>query len=303
MATLKDRLRGAFYGTAVGDALGGPRQFCERDEMPKLTEMVSNHNFKMPAGCWSDDTSMMLCLAESLTKTGYGPQLLSDQLAYYLKWFKEGYNTPTGKTFDVGSTTQRAIITYAMTNKIIADTSDEMYQGNGSLMRLAPIGMMFWDDEERAGQEAMLSSQTTHANIVCLEASSLLASAIALAIQGQSKLRILESFSNEHVCKELHSITSGKYQKKTRNQIESHGWVVTTLEAALWCFYKTESFEDGLILAVNLAHDADTIGAVYGALAGAFYGFSNIPDRWLVDLKGKERLETIYLAFESVITA
>lgn len=300
---LKDRLRGAFYGTAIGDALGGPRQFCERDEMPLLTDMKPIYNFKMPSGCWSDDTSMMLCLAESLTKTGYGPQVLSDQLNNYLKWFKEGYNTPTGKAFDIGGTTKRAMMAYSATGKIIADTSDEMFQGNGSLMRLAPIGMMFWDDEERAAKEGMLSSQTTHTNTVCLQACGLLASAIALAIQGKSKDRILESFCNEHVCKELESISSGKYQSKTRNQIESHGWVVATLEAALWCFHKTESFEDGLILAVNLGHDADTVGSVYGSLAGAFYGFSNIPDRWLVDLKGKDILEKVYTEFEAVITA
>lgn len=301
MAHLKDRLCGAFYGTAVGDALGGPRQFCERDEMPLLTDMKPMSNFKMPAGSWSDDTSMMLCLAESLTKTGYGPQSLSDQLNYYLKWFKEGYNTPTGKAFDIGGTIKRAMMAYAGTGQIVANTSDEMFQGNGSIMRLAPIGMMFYDDEERAASEAMLSSQTTHTNIVCLQACDLLARAIALGIQGKSKESILESFQREHYVKELESITTGDYQKKTRNQIESHGWVVATLEAALWCFYKTTTFEDGLILAVNLGHDADTVGAVFGALAGAHYGFGNIPERWIVDLKAKDRLQSIYMAFEDVI--
>ena len=321
MAHLKDRLRGAFYGTAVGDALGGPRQFCERDEMPLLTEMKPIYNFKMPAGCWSDDTSMMLCLAESLTKSCYGfpqhsaegntffpysygkngPQNLSDQLNLYLHWFKDGYNTPTGKTFDVGGTTKRAMMAFSATGNIIANTSDDMFQGNGSIMRLAPIAMMFYDDEERAANEAMLSSQTTHTNIVCLQACNLLARAIVTALQGRSKESVLDAVSQEHFCKELECITSGNYQKKTRKQIESHGWVVATLEAALWCFYKTESFEDGLILAVNLAHDADTVGAVYGALAGAFYGFTNIPDRWLVDLKGKHILDSIYSKFEDVI--
>jgi ADP-ribosyl-[dinitrogen reductase] hydrolase len=147
----------------------------------------------------------------------------------------------------------------------------------------------------------MLSSQTTHTNIVCLQACNLLARAIVTALQGRSKESVLDAVSQEHFCKELECITSGNYQKKTRKQIESHGWVVATLEAALWCFYKTESFEDGLILAVNLAHDADTVGAVYGALAGAFYGFTNIPDRWLVDLKGKHILDSIYSKFEDVI--
>ena len=322
MCTLKDRLRGAFYGTAIGDALGGPRQFCERDELPLLTDMKPIANFRMPSGCWSDDTSMMLCLAESLTKSGYGfpeqnaqgntffpylygkngPQILSDQLNYYLKWFKEGYNTPTGKAFDIGGTTKRAMMAYAATGQVIANTTDEMFQGNGSIMRLAPIGMMFWDDEERAANEAMLSSQTTHANIVCLQACCLLAKAIVRGLQGRSKEDILAAVLQHSFCSELDSITSGDYQKKTRDQIESHGWVVATLEAALWCFYKTSSFEDGLILAVNLCHDADTVGAVFGALAGAYYGFGGVPDRWIVDLKAKEILESIYLNFESVIT-
>ena len=291
--------------------------------MPLLTEMKPISNFRMPAGSWSDDTSMMLCLAESLTKSGYDfhehsvegntffpyeygkimTQDLADQLNYYLKWFKEGYNTPTGKAFDIGGTTKRALLAYSATGQIIANTSDEMFQGNGSIMRLAPIAMMFYYDEERAGSEAMISSQTTHTNIVCLQACYLLAKAIVRAIQGRSKEDILGAVLQEGFCNELESITSGKYQKKTRDQIESHGWVVATLEAVLWCFYKTTTFEDGLILAVNLAHDADTVGSVFGALAGAYYGFGNIPDRWIVDLKGKEILETIYLKLEERVTA
>ena len=199
---------------------------------------------------------MMLCLAESLTKTCYrfpeqntqgntffpysygknGPQILSDQLAYYLKWFKEGYNTPTGKAFDVGGTIKRALLTYATTGQIIANTSDDQFQGNGSIMRLAPIAMMFYDDEDRAANEAMLSSQTTHTNIVCLQACNLLARVIVNALQGRSKESVLDAVSQDYFCKELECITSGNYQKKTRDQIESHGWVVATLEAALLVF-------------------------------------------------------------------
>ena len=302
MSTLKDRLRGSFFGTAIGDALGGPRQFCERDELPLLTQMKPIANFRMPAGSWSDDTSMMLCLAESLTQTGKGAQLLSLQLEYYSKWLKDGYNTPTGKAFDIGGTTRRAIATYNMTGKIIADTADEIYQGNGSLMRLAPIGMMFWDDEEAAAKEARISSMSTHANSLCLEACSMLARAIAKAIQGRSKENILD-FTEDYMLErpELESIINGDYMKKTRNQIRSDGWAVSTLEAALWAFYTTETFQDGAILAVNLAHDADTVGAVYGALAGAFYGYEAIPVEWIYDLKGKERLEEIYGNFEHIV--
>lgn len=299
--TLKDSLRGAFYGTAIGDALGGPRQFCERDELPTLTDMKPIANFNMPAGSWSDDTSMMLCLAESLTQTGYGPQNFDHQLQLYSKWLLEGHNTVAGKTFDAGATTRGAIMNYKKTGATTAYTDDDMYQGNGSLMRLAPIGMMFWDDPDRAADEAAASSMTTHANSICTMSCRILARAIAVAIQGSSKEEVLAAAAIPEYRKELIPIVQRKYIHKSRDAIHSDGWVVATLEAALWAFAKTTTFEDGAILAVNLAHDADTVGAVYGALAGAYYGFGNIPDRWLVDLKNKQLLEERYVALEAVI--
>ena len=301
--SLKDGLRGCFYGTAVGDALGGPLQFRERDEFPTLTEMAPITDFRMPAGSWSDDTSMMLCLAESLTHTGYGPQNLREQLELYSSWLLEGHNTVSGKTFDAGGTTRHAILTFKAKGNLQAETTDDMYQGNGSLMRLAPVAMMFWDDVERAADEAAISSATTHANSMCLMACRILAKAIATALQGAPKSDVLAAAAISEFRKELIPIVQGKYVYKTRAQIESNGWVVSTLEAALWCFAKTTTFEDGAILAINLAHDADTVGAVYGALAGAYYGFGNIPDRWLVDLKNKALLEERYIALEAVITA
>jgi ADP-ribosyl-[dinitrogen reductase] hydrolase len=301
MAHLQDRLRGAFYGTAIGDALGGPRQFCERDEMPLLTQMRPIANFKMPAGSWSDDTSMMLCLAEALTSTGRSPQILTEQLALYSRWHYEGHNTPTGKAFDVGGTTKRAIQQFQVTRNIIAATSDDVYQGNGSIMRIAPIGMLYWDDVDAAGIEGSLSSMTTHSNQLCMECCSILARMIAKAIQGLSKENVLD-LSDEIITRpELKPIVQGKFMEATRSQIRSDGWVVSTLEAAMWAFYKTETFQDGAILAVNLAHDADTVGAVYGALAGAYYGYSDIPIEWLSDLKGKDILEKVYCEFEKVI--
>jgi ADP-ribosylglycohydrolase len=258
-------------------------------------------NFGMPAGSWSDDTSMMLCLAESLTQTGYGPQNFDHQLQLYSKWLLEGHNTVAGKTFDAGGTTRGAIIHYKKTGATIAYTVDDMYQGNGSLMRLAPIGMMFWDDPDRAAEEAAASSVTTHANSLCAMSCKILARAIAVAIQGRPKAEVLAAAAIPEYRKELIPIVMGKYVHKSRDEIHSDGWVAATLEAALWAFAKTSTFEDGAILAVNLAHDADTVGAVYGALAGAHYGFGNIPDRWLVDLKNKGLLEERYLALETVI--
>lgn len=297
------RIRGTLFGTAIGDALGGPRQFTERDELPLLTEMKPIANFKVPAGTWSDDTSMTLCLAESLTKTGTGEQDPADQLTLYSCWLSEGHNTPTGKAFDIGGTTRNSIQRYRVTGEVRANTDDEVFQGNGSLMRVAPVAAMFRADPARAGREAAISSLTTHSNLLCQQACQILGQVIATALQGGTKEEVLGAVGMSGYLSPLEPVVKGRFAYKSRDQIQSDGWVVATLEAALWAFARTETFEDGAIYAVNLAHDADTVGAVYGAIAGAFYGYEAIPDRWLAALKGRDVIEKVCGPFLAVCGA
>lgn len=295
-----DRHRGCFYGLVVGDALGAPREFKERDKYAEITDMSPVLHFDLSAGSWTDDTSMMLCLAESLTRSGRGPQNRLDQLDTYTRWWREGHNSVNGRCFDIGGTVKTALRAYKFKRNEVAITDDEMFQGNGSLMRLAPIPMMFWHDEVHAGLESALSSETTHANNVCKDACRLFGIMVARALQGKGKEEIIDFKECEgeyEYAKELLPIIRQKYRVKRREDVESSSWILHTLDAVLWAFMRTESFEEGLVLVVNLCGDADTNGAIYGMLAGAHYGFSAIPLRWLDGLQNREKIDGVFEGF------
>lgn len=302
---LMNRFKGCFYGLAVGDALGGPLEFKRRsDTRPIVTEMVENKNFDLPPGSWSDDTSMMICIAESLTVTGRGEQDRVDQLERFTRWWREGHNSVNGHCFDIGSTVKTALRRFKFFKNPVALTDDEMFQGNGSLMRLAPVPMMFWNDTERAGVESALSSETTHANSLCKDICKLFGKMVARGLQGLSKNEILATDSDKmsEYDPMLAPVFEGAYRGKTRDEIHSDSWVIHTIETVLWAFSTTETFEEGLVRIVNLAEDADTNGAIYGMLAGAYYGYDAIPRRWLDALQRPDILDEVYVPFiEKVI--
>ena len=293
-----NRLKGTFYGLIVGDALGGPLEFKDRDTRPLLTEMAEIKHFDLPPGSWSDDTSMMLCIAESLTITGKGEQDRVDQLNRFTEWWRNGYNSVNGECFDIGGTVKTALRRFKFFKEPVALTDDEMFQGNGSLMRLAPVPMMFWYDVERAGIESALSSETTHANSLCKDICKLFGKMVARAIQGVNKEEILatDRTSTEYDAL-LVPILEQAYRSKRRDEIQSSGWALHTIETVLWAFANTDNFEDGLILVINLAGDADTNGAIYGMIAGAHYGYDAIPQRWVGDLQRPDMIERVYVPF------
>lgn len=304
MSSHINRLKGTFYGLIVGDALGGPLEFKDRDTHPLLTEMVENNNFDLPPGSWSDDTSMMLCIAESLIITGRGEQDRVDQLNLFTEWWRNGYNSVNGECFDIGGTVKTALRRFKFYKEPVALTDDEMFQGNGSLMRLAPVPMMFWQDVDRAGAESALSSETTHANSLCKDICKLFGKMVARAIQGVNKEEILatDRTSTEYDAL-LVPILEQAYRRKRRDEIQSSGWALHAIESVLWAFATTETFEDGLVLVINLAGDADTNGAIYGMLAGAYYGYDAIPSRWLNALQRPDMIDMVYLPFiEKIMT-
>ena len=298
---MDDRRKGCFYGCAVGDALGLPLEFEERNTHPLLTEMVPATQWKtLAAGSWSDDTSMMLCLSASLVAT-HGVQDNYNQLVHYKSWWEEGYLSVAGYCFDIGRTTTLALAGFEKHGRTVAKTTQEGHQGNGSLMRIAPIPILFHAHEAtEIAAAAAQSSETTHAHPVCINACAIFAILCAHAINGKSKAELLEvlhslQFSpHPPLPPSLVQIARCEFMHKSRNEIKSGGYVVDSLEAALWAFFKTSTFEEGAILAVNLAHDADTVGAIYGTLAGAAYGFSAIPSRWLTALQGRHMLDGVY---------
>ncbi len=290
MIDLKDRYKGCLVGLAVGDALGVPLEFCKRGFLPKVTEMIGQGPFWLAPGEWTDDTSMALCLANSLIEKQRFDEI--DQLDKYCKWMDEGYMSVTGKLFDIGDATADALCNYKKTG-ISSGNTHEKSCGNGSIMRLAPIPMVYRDKNDLF-KLAMDSSKTTHAHKKCMYSCAFFAYLINLALNGESKDKILESYTFPFSMEaELENVIAGSYKNKTEDQIKSSGYVIDTLEAALWAFYTTDSFEDGCIKVVNLGDDSDTVGAVYGQIAGAYYGYSNIPTRWLDKLSNRQMIEDI----------
>lgn len=266
--------RGSVLGLACGDALGAPVEFKGRGTFPQVTDFMDGGPFSLKKGQWTDDTSLALCLGMSLIETkGFNPH---DQVERYLKWFREGYMSCTGHCFDIGNTTKAALLRYEQ-NKIIYAGSPEDPASNGSLMRLAPVPLYFFPDESMAIHYAGLSSKVTHAPTDCIEACERLSELIIRSLKGLSKKQMFDGLESS-------------FLEKSYNELSGKGEAITCLESALWCFYHTETFEEGLIKAVNLGEDTDTTGAVFGQLAGAYYGEKAIPERWLSELWDKELL-------------
>lgn len=266
---IEDRLLGAFVGLAVGDALGATLEFQARPPTPVVTEMVGGGVWGMPPGGWTDDTSMALCLAESLiAHPHFDPHDLMDRL---VNWWQEGAYSHTGTCFDIGGTTQAALQKYLTTGEAFAGNEDPETAGNGSIMRLAPVVLALHADPERMAAVARAQSRTTHAAPECLAYCERLARTVLAQATG-SDLPV---------------------SPHTRATVLSTGYVVDTYEAAVWATATTESFQDALIAAANLGGDADTVGAVTGQIAGARYGHQAIPSAWLDRLLWRDRIETL----------
>lgn len=290
-----NRIKGCFYGCAVGDALGISLEFQDRDVLPTITEMLPSDHHGICAGSWTDDTSMMLCLAASMAANQGAPHGHSE-LNHYLEWFSNGYLSVNGYCFDIGGTVRGALWKYEDTGNPVADTTDKYDQGNGSLMRIAPVPIFCWNDPDKAYEYGSVTSQTTHAHTNCKTICGIFSYITARAIQGKPKETILANLEQwKHTAsQELQSVLTCDFLNKSRDQIKSSGYVLDTFEAALWAFFTTNTFEEGAVLAVNLADDADTVGAVYGTLAGAHYGFINIPVRWIEALQGRNYLDGVF---------
>ena len=277
----ENRILGSLLGLAAGDALGTTVEFQARDSFPPVTDMVGGGVFNLAPGQWTDDTSMALCIAASLTETGaYDPR---DQLARFVRWYRDGYLSSTGRCFDIGNQTRAALEEFDATGEPYRETVGGMSAGNGSLMRLAPVAMAFCDDPDAAGRFSADSSRTTHPAVECVEACGAYGRLISAAVGGASRteLYVLAADLAEQVTNpDLATILRGSYRVKERDEISSSGYVLHSLEAALWAFANTDDFLEGALLAVNLGDDADTVGAIYGQLAGALYGRSGIPENW-----------------------
>lgn len=287
MLSLEQRYQGCLLGLAVGDAVGTTVEFMPPGSFPLVEDMVGGGPFGLNVGEWTDDTSMALCLADSLlTCKGFDA---GDQMDRYVRWWKEGYLSSNGRCFDIGGTVSQALRRYQQTGNPLSGSTDPHSAGNGSLMRLAPVPLYFAADAEKAVHWSAQSSKTTHGAVACLDACRYFGGLIVGALRGVTKEELLsEMYSpvpglwiRSPLCPAINAIAMGSFKHKDPPQIKGTGYVVDSLEAALWAFHRSTNFKDGCLMAVNLGHDADTTAAIYGQLAGAFYGVEGIPAPWL----------------------
>lgn len=294
--TLQSRVRGALLGLAAGDALGTTVEFKRPGSFKPLTDIVGGGPFQLKAGQWTDDTSMALCLAESLLeKQGFDPV---DQLERYVRWMYQGHLSSNGLCFDVGGTVRAALKRFQETKEPYCGSEDPMSAGNGSIMRLAPVAIAYAHRPAEAIERAAQSSRTTHAASEAQDACRYMAGLLCGALAGAAKDELLTPdycpvpglWAKVPLAPKVAKIAAGSFREKRPPEIRGTGYVIDSLEAALWALRDSSSFEEGALLAVNLGDDADTTGAVYGQLAGALYGEEGIPNKWREKLAKRELL-------------
>ncbi|MEN9936871.1 MAG: hypothetical protein RLZZ387_3450 [Chloroflexota bacterium] len=280
------RYHGALLGLATGDALGTTLEFTTPGGFAPIDDMVGGGPFALAPGQWTDDTSMALCLAASLVeRQQFDPR---DQISRYVRWWRDGYMSSTGACFDIGNTTRLALATFLKTGDPYAGPTAPNTAGNGALMRLAPVPLAYAHDPRAAVGLAAESARVTHGAPVAVDACRYMAALIVGALRGDTKEALLAPdytpapglWDEQPLHPEIAAIAAGSFRAKEPPAIRGSGYAAASLEAALWAFARGASFREGCLLAVNLGNDADTTGAVYGQLAGAYYGEEGIPSEW-----------------------
>lgn len=278
MISLRDRYQGCLVGLACGDAVGTTVEFSPRGSFAPVTDMVGGGVFDLAPGEWTDDTSMALCLAQSLLcQGGHDP---GDQLRRYINWRDHGYMSSNGECFDIGSTVSTALHFHEKRGNLVTETSDPMMAGNGSIMRIAPAILWGFPDMAEAVSLAAATSLRTHAAPEAVDACRVLAVVLVNALQGRAPTALLEGASAIAQEPKLEALATRRIMDLDVSAVRGSGYSVESLEAALWCVMTTDNFRDAVLAAANLGDDADTTAAIAGQIAGAVYGINAIPERW-----------------------
>ena len=284
--TTRDRFRGCLLGLATGDALGTALEFKQPGTFLEIDDMVGGGPFALRRGQWTDDTSMALCLAASLIeRDGFDPM---DQMQRYVRWRDEGYLSATGECFDIGNTVADALSRFSRTGAPFVGSSDPRSAGNGSLMRLAPVPMYFAGDVAEAIARSADSSRTTHGTREAVDACRYFAGLLLGDLNGIDKETLLSAgyspveglWERSPLAEKIAEVADGSFRYRGPPEIEGSGYVVKSMEAALWAFFQSLDFREGALLAANLGNDADTTAAIYGQIGGAYYGAEAIPAEW-----------------------
>lgn len=284
-AAIPVKIRNSLLSLAMCDALGGPVEFQRRGTFPLVTEMIQNNHFSLAPGTWTDDTSMALCLGQAIIDSKGGIPSEASQAELYVRWWRNGYLSAIGRCFDIGESTRVALGFWESKSakalaKVRKELSGEYSCGNGSLMRVLPVSLAFWEDSNKAMEVARASSVVSHPHPMCQEACAVYVFLISTILQccteqkrmsKRDLLDVLYGYTFENSTLRDAIGPTSEFTTKPDTEIDSSGFVLHTIQAALWCFFNTETFEEGAIRVVNLGDDADTVAAVYGGLAGAWY--------------------------------
>lgn len=305
-STFGSRFRGGVLGVAVGDALGVPVEFLLRADIAAnpVTEMRGFGTHRQPPGTWSDDTSLTLCLLEGLTEG----RALKGIAELFLAWMTKGHWTPRGRVFDVGMATREAIFRIDdFEDPRDAGLRHERSNGNGSLMRTLPVALMrAGDTPEEVAALAHDISRLTHGHARSQMACGIYCELVRRLLHGEELLAAWNAtrqwaaaFYQHTFPEEIRQFrgilrrTDAEWQSLPTDQISTTGYVIDTLDAALWCLLTTDNFRDCVLKAVNLGDDTDTTGAVAGGLAGVLYGTEGIPADWLDALARRDEIEEL----------
>lgn len=307
-----DVVKSSLYGFVIGDALGVPVEFTDRETLTKdpVTSMRGHGTYDMPEGTWSDDTSMTLATMDSIIQNN-GQLNYTDIADKFCSWLDDAQYTATGVMFDVGNATKNALTRYKEGNSdsFRCTHIDINQNGNGSLMRMLPIALCchynkFNDTEILNATED--ASSITHPHEISLMGCYIYTRYVMSLLDGNDKveaynfIRSLDySMFSEETAAMYSRILKQDISKLPLDEVKSAGNVFNTLEAVMWLTLNYDNYTDSVLAAVNLGDDTDTIAAITGSISGILYGYDAINSEWIDTLKNKEYLDKIIDRFEN----
>jgi ADP-ribosyl-[dinitrogen reductase] hydrolase len=304
METYNNQIDGCIFGLVVGDALGGPLEFTDRDVLGHVSEMEFNYLYDFPAGHWTEKTSQMLCMLVSITENhGFN---LDDFVLKLYRFITEGYMSPNERPFEVSyflkSTGYKIgqCLKYHKKIPIMLNPYEYFQTDCGPLYRIAPLVVKYHQQPPTCLQEIENAVRVTHSSKVCIDVCLFYGTLMLGALQHYNKDQLLSETFTIHrdlvvnpYFPSVMKLQRGSYKHKSRDQINSDDEILNCVEASLWSFYQTTSFEDGCQLAINLGNNSSAIGLIYGQLAGLYYGLDQIPQRWLTPIHQRQYIQQL----------
>lgn len=313
---MKNKIKQAFLGLAIGDALGVPVEFQTREQMiyRPITDMIGYRCWNQPPGTWSDDSSLTFCTAESLLD-GYDAESIAN---YFIRWYKEGFWGAHHQLFDIGNTTRYGLSRIIRNGfQKFSGDSDEDSNGNGSLMRILPMAFYLTKIEDIDTRYHIIKevSSITHAHFRSVLSCFIYVDFAIHLINGytpQDAYNLMQETVNDFIKKmEFNQKEVELFDRVLKMNIatvdvdfiHSSGYVLSTLEASLWCLLNSTTYVEATLKAVNLGGDTDTTGTVTGGIAAIAYGIDDVPDRWLTTLARKEDIISLANQLEAKLNS